>query len=154
MANDPALQALAEMLIKKQRAIATPGVNVASSPPPLPAYQQPGQTMNSFAPMPSVASLYDQYQRGQKAQQPQTPPQAAPVASPTAAPLSPQMPAADTNAGAVPPMPPPTAIGQAPGMQQPSVLETIWNQLKQQRGNQPPPSWAQNFGNLADSQGG
>ncbi len=106
--------------------------------------------MNTFAPMPNPAALMAQYQAGQKAQTPPpVPPQAPPVA-PTNAPLSPQMPAADTI---VPPMPAPVQVGTPAQAQQPSVLETIWNQLKQQRGNQPVPSWAQNFGNLTD-QGG
>ena len=153
MANDPALQALANMLISKQRDVASQNrsVSVPATMPHMKAYEPPGGMMNTFAPMPSPAALMAQYQADQQAQQPQTspviPPQAAP---PVAAPMSPQMPAADT---VVPPMPPPVYIHAAPGMQQPSVLETIWNQLKQQRGGQPVPSWARNFGNLTD-QGG
>lgn len=127
--------------------------SVPATMPHMPAFQQPGQMMNSFAPMPNPAALMAQYQAGQRAQTPPvqppvTPPQAAP---PVAAPMSPQMPAADPNAPVtVPPMPPSVAISAAPGMQEPSVLETIWNQLKQQRGGQPVPSWAQNFGGAAD----
>lgn len=153
MANDPALQALANMLIQKQRAIAQPGVTIPSTPPRLPAFQPPGQTMNAFAPMPNAASLYAQYQLGQKAQTPQVPPQAAPVASPDAAPLPSQMPAADTT---VPPMPAPTQIGAPAPAQQPSALSDVWQALMKLKGQSPetPAPWTVNFGNYADQMKG
>lgn len=171
MANDPALAALAEMLIRSQRLgsqhlrdqNAIPPVSVRASPPQLPAFQSPGQTMNSFAPMPNMGNLYAQYQAGQKYQtspiappdvaaNTQVPPQAASVASPNAAPLSPQMPTADTT---VLPMPPPQQIGPAASAQQPSVLADVWQALLKMKGRDPntPSPWAQNFGNMSDQRG-
>ncbi len=151
MANDPALQQLAQMLISKQRDAASQNrsVTVPATMPHLPAYQQPGQTMNMFAPMPSPAALMAQYQAGQKAQTPPVvppvPPQAAPAVSPGAVPSSP--PAADTT---VPPMPVSQQVGPAP--QQPSALSDVWASLMKMKGQDPntPNPWATQFGNLAD----
>lgn len=156
MANDPALQALATMLMNKQRDIARPGVTVGATPPKLPAFQPPGQTMNSFAPMPSMASLYGQYQASQKQQ--------APPAAPAAAAPQPLQDPGDQAAHdaalqqalnqaappAVPQMPPSVQVG-APAAQ-PSALEDVWaalQRLKGQGSNQIAPV-TQNFGNLAD----
>ena len=114
MANDPALEKLAQLLIQNQRRIVQPNVMTAATPPQLPPFQQPGQGPGSDT-LPAISDYIAKLTGPQK---PQVPPQVPPQQSPDPLAMSSPVPSMQ-------PMPPSIPIGAAPGMQQQSLMDAI-----------------------------
>lgn len=154
---DPALAALADLLVRQQRLgamhgrdqNAQPPVSVKATPPPLPPFQQPGSSMPAFdmdtTPRPSSPAATPPAAQTPPAFTPQAPGQVPPPGG---------IVDAQTQANTqIPPMPDPVNIGgAAPGSVRSDLMSSIIAAIKNGTVNGQPPAWAANFGNLTDQQ--